>query len=184
MFDNNEHNGHCWYDTINFDIDNCYMIHIVFRKESYGQKTCCTESYDNQEIHFLCGGISPFYFIPIPLSQFPPKTSRASNNELNFGDKLSKLQECIPVGGVSEHALDRGCVSQHALARGCLPRGCLPRESLPIEGVCPSGCVCPGGVCPGGVCPGGVCPGRCLPVGGCLPDTPLSPVNRMTDRRL
>ena len=139
MFDDNEHNGHCWYDTINFGIDTCYMIHVVFHKESYGQTTCCTESYDNQVIHFLCGVISPFYFIPIPLSQFPPKTSRASNNELNFGDKLSKLQECIPVGGVSQHALDRAVFpSMHW----------------------------PGGVYPGGVCPGSLCPLRVsAPVG-------------------
>ena len=98
MFDNNEHNGHCWYDTINLGIDTCYMIHIVFHKESYGQTTCCTESYDNQVIHFLCGAISKFCFFLIPLSQFLPKNPKASNNELNFGDNLSKIKSDLPSG--------------------------------------------------------------------------------------
>ena len=63
--------------------------------------------------------------------------------------KLTRQQECIPVGcipsaavpvgggggrGVSEHALGRGYVSQHALGRE----------------VSAWGCVGPGGVCPGG----------------------------------
>ena len=36
-------------------------------------------------------------------------------------------------GGVSQHALGRGCISQHTLGRGCLPRGGVHR---PPDGHC------------------------------------------------
>ena len=107
--------------------------------------------------------------------------------------KLLHEQECIPVrcipstavaagGGVSQHALGRGvcilactgqggrrCVSQHALGRGV-------SAGLPGSGVCPVG----GVVSAQWGC--SVCPGRgCLPMGVCLPDTPM---NRITDKQV
>ena len=65
-----------------------------------------------------------------------------------------------------------GGLSQHALGRqgGVFSVGCL------LSGVSAQG-VCPGGGSAQGVCPGGFCTGG-------LPDTPLPPLNRMTDRCL
>ena len=78
-------------------------------------------------------------FSNVTLNIFKRNWSRMEFYTLIFISNESMCkQECIPVeyvpptcwlypsmhctGGVSQHALGRGCVSQHALGRGCLPR--------------------------------------------------------------
>ena len=110
---------------------------------------------------------------------------------------------------VSQHTLCvcvcGGGVSQHALGRGCLPRGVSA-----LGGVCPRGMSAQGGICPRGMSAqgvsaqgvsaqgvsalgvstlsalGGVCPGVCPCPGGVCPGVcgRHPPVNSMTDRQV
>ena len=111
------------------------------------------------------------------------------DSKLNYGPhchskdtlKINSEQECIPVGCIPSAAVaGGGGVCLGVSARGCVwPGGCLSR-GVSAWGCLPRVCASAQGVLadtPSPLC-WGVCPE------GCLPDTPLPSVNRMTDRRL
>ena len=95
-------------------------------------------------------------------------------------------QECIPVGCVLSTAVAAGGVSQYALGRGlCIPActgqggGLYPSMHWEVGWV--SQHALGRGVYPSMHLEGGCLPKGCLPGGGCLPNTPSPPVDRVTD---
>ena len=65
----------------------------------------------------------------------------------------------------------------------CIPVGCVPSAAVAVcwrrGGVCLHG-----GVCPGGVSAWGGVSAQVVSARGCLTDTPIPPMNRMTDRQV